>query len=269
MIDFKYHAVSILAVFFALAIGIVLGSVISERGAVTAQQTGLIRSIQADLGRLRTEVTKRERENAALGEMIGPLAGWSVNGRLHGATVGIVAVGGSRESVREVVESVRRAGGEALVATIRLDGGEQPATQTAGVSETASVVADAFLAAGEATALATLERSGAVTLEGERAQAQQLVFVVGKGASGRVLAAVAREARAGRLPGVIVEDRADLVALRREVADGCRFVCFDDAVVGAARQAVIVTALLSPPGVYGTRSFGGALVPPAPAVTAR
>jgi len=55
MFDVRYHLVSLVAVFLALALGILMGSVIAGRGTLVERQNALIEGIQADVNRIQKE----------------------------------------------------------------------------------------------------------------------------------------------------------------------------------------------------------------------
>ncbi|MFA5867848.1 MAG: copper transporter [Actinomycetota bacterium] len=54
MFDFKYHIVSLVAVFLALGIGVVMGSMSAERGVVSEQERALIATMEKDFEKLRS-----------------------------------------------------------------------------------------------------------------------------------------------------------------------------------------------------------------------
>ncbi|WP_062073401.1 copper transporter [Demequina sediminicola] len=66
MIDFRYHLVSLTAVFLALAVGIVLGSG-PMRDALTGSQTEQIDQLNAEVAEAQ-ELVEEERQQAAAGE---------------------------------------------------------------------------------------------------------------------------------------------------------------------------------------------------------
>ncbi len=63
MIDFRYHLVSIVAIFLALAIGIVFGS--------TALRGTLLRALQLEATRLHNEISAKNSANASLSQQAG------------------------------------------------------------------------------------------------------------------------------------------------------------------------------------------------------
>src|SRR3990170_6262023 len=55
MFDVRYHLVSLVAVFLALALGILLGTVIAGRGTLVERQNAMIEGIKADVDRIQKE----------------------------------------------------------------------------------------------------------------------------------------------------------------------------------------------------------------------
>ena len=111
MIDFRYHLVSIIAVFLALAIGIVVGTTAlngyvvddlrSRNGAVIRDKRGL----EAEVRDLRNQVSKRDQ----FATVVGPAA---VAGSLAGERVLLVTTpGASEEVVRSLATLIGQAGG--------------------------------------------------------------------------------------------------------------------------------------------------------------
>jgi outer membrane murein-binding lipoprotein Lpp len=106
MISLRYHAVSIAAVFLALAVGVVLGaSGVSDRvlAAVSAQRDDLGGRVTA-LTAERDALAARQRAADEFAARVGPAA---VRGLLEGRTVAVVDAGADpadREAVRSLAE---------------------------------------------------------------------------------------------------------------------------------------------------------------------
>ena len=107
MISLRYHIVSLVAVFLALALGIVVGSTVLQEGTVSV--------LRATGERVRQESEKNSRENVALKQEISRLQSFGVlvlpelvQGRLRGRSVVLVDTdkvdSGMRDSVRKVLE---------------------------------------------------------------------------------------------------------------------------------------------------------------------
>ena len=67
MFDFRYHALSLVAVFLALAIGLVLGVAIGDSGLVSQRRAGPARSLRGDVreAHARRATTARAAEPSA------------------------------------------------------------------------------------------------------------------------------------------------------------------------------------------------------------
>jgi hypothetical protein len=113
MIDFRYHLVSIISVFLALAVGIVMGYGILGQPTVSGLQSR-IDTVEANAEARRVEnerlQTELDRANAALDQS----SPFSVTDRLPGVSTVVVAVRDvGDEAVQRVVTLARRAGATA------------------------------------------------------------------------------------------------------------------------------------------------------------
>lgn len=110
MINFRFHLLSLVAVFLALAVGIVMGSTVIDRAIVDGleNQIGAVER-RADQRRVENRSLKRQVEN--LDRYVTDAAPFVIDGRLEGATIVIVAARGVDEEVaRDSTELLRRAG---------------------------------------------------------------------------------------------------------------------------------------------------------------
>ncbi len=93
MINFRFHVVSLIAIFLALALGVVIGAGVIDRGVVNALNTRLDK-VEDRSNRLQDENDVLTKRNEQTESMIGDLQPFSVSGRLLGDDVGVVAVRG-------------------------------------------------------------------------------------------------------------------------------------------------------------------------------
>jgi outer membrane murein-binding lipoprotein Lpp len=110
MISLRYHAVSIAAIFLALAMGVLLGaSGVSDRvlGAVTSQRDDLAGRVER-LTSERDALAAQERASDEFAARIGPAA---VRGLLSGQYVTVVAAGADAQDRAAVATLVGQAGG--------------------------------------------------------------------------------------------------------------------------------------------------------------
>jgi len=110
MINFRFHVVSIVAVFLALALGVVIGSTVVDRAIVSSLRNRIDRvernadARQAENEALRTELGQRNATIAAASP-------FSVTGRLTGVSVAIlVEPGVAPDAVENLVALTRTAG---------------------------------------------------------------------------------------------------------------------------------------------------------------
>jgi hypothetical protein len=117
MYNLRYHIASLVAVFLALAMGLLLGTIVVERGVLSDQQTTLVAGLQKDFDQVRSESAAVQRTNAGLTAFATQAVPRLVNGALAGQTVLVIGSPDSGETVANVTSDVRAAGGTAAVVT--------------------------------------------------------------------------------------------------------------------------------------------------------
>lgn len=119
MIDFRYHLVSIVAVFLALATGIVIGAT-SLQGEVAGTLQGQVTQLRQDKQQLRSQVEQGERAAGRADQYVGDVQPKALAGQLKSRTVAIVALPGTSTTlVRAMQTSIEQAGGT-VTSTARL-----------------------------------------------------------------------------------------------------------------------------------------------------
>lgn len=120
MFDFRYHALSLAAVFIALIVGLLLGVAIGDKELVSSARSDLRDSLRADVRSADSErdaANKRLREQEQFADAAYPIL---TRGQLRGRKIGLVLLGDDDEApdlVREVLEA---AGADlSLVAVVR------------------------------------------------------------------------------------------------------------------------------------------------------
>ncbi|HVE69581.1 MAG TPA: copper transporter, partial [Solirubrobacteraceae bacterium] len=112
MFDFRYHALSLVAVLLSLMIGLLLGVAIGDQGLVSSAERNVRDSLRSDVrqANARSADLRRELgERAAFEEALYPLL---VEGRLVGRRIGLVGLGDLPNStIREVREALEGTGG--------------------------------------------------------------------------------------------------------------------------------------------------------------
>lgn len=111
MISFRYHIVSIVAIFLAFALGIVVGTA-ALNGAVTDNLRDQVNSLRDQRDSLRTDVSGLEKKVADQNGFATLYGASITTGALSGKTVAVIQTpGASSEAVDGVVAQVAAAGG--------------------------------------------------------------------------------------------------------------------------------------------------------------
>jgi Copper transport outer membrane protein, MctB len=120
MFDFRYHALSLVAVFLALMIGLLLGVAIGDQGLVSSAERNVRESLRKDVRQanarsadLRRELGERDRVDQALYPLL-------VEDRLAGQRIGLIGLGDLPDStigaVRDALDNTgARLGGVAVI----------------------------------------------------------------------------------------------------------------------------------------------------------
>lgn len=122
MYNVRYHIASLVSVFLALALGLILGGLVVQRGTIDEQQGSLVAGLQKEFSALRQDNTKLSKQNSDLSEFSSALTDEWVNGRLDGRTVVILARSARDAGVDNATKAIESAGGKvALVLLLKDD----------------------------------------------------------------------------------------------------------------------------------------------------
>jgi hypothetical protein len=112
VLSFRFHIVSLIAVFLALAIGIAVGSTFIDRAIVDSLQDR-VDVVSANLDTRRAENEALSEQIDGLEEYVVDVAPWVVEDRLNGRSILVVAERGIEdEPVEATVEIMRQAGAD-------------------------------------------------------------------------------------------------------------------------------------------------------------
>jgi hypothetical protein len=121
MFDYRYHALSLVSVFLALVLGLLLGVAIGDRGLVSSAERDVRASLRADVRRAQRESDRLRAQLSEQNRFLAEAYPLMVGGRLSGERVGVVALGDVTDAeVGDVRDALEQTGGRvSSVAVIR------------------------------------------------------------------------------------------------------------------------------------------------------
>jgi hypothetical protein len=119
--DYRYHALSLAAVLFALAVGVLIGVAIGDSNLVSSAKNGIVHNLESEVNGAQEHVTTLQTQLGAEETFANDLYPLAVHGLLAGRNVGLVFLGGSSNRVNGLVRgAVTQAGGNlATVVAVR------------------------------------------------------------------------------------------------------------------------------------------------------
>lgn len=118
MYNLRYHIASLVAVFIALSVGLLLGTLVAERGMISDQTNQLVADLQSRFDEISAQNADLEaglaRDRAFAESAVVPLTA----GQLAGKTVAIVAGTGRVDGVSAVSDAIAGAGGSTFTVTL-------------------------------------------------------------------------------------------------------------------------------------------------------
>ena len=117
MYNLRYHIASLVAVFLALTVGLLLGSIVVERGLLSSQQTTLVNGLKAEFETLRTDSAALKAANDTLGAFADDAVPGLVASVLDGRTILVLAGADTADTAARASEAIRLAGGKVALAT--------------------------------------------------------------------------------------------------------------------------------------------------------
>lgn len=285
MFDFKYHIVSLVAVFLALGIGVVMGSMSAERGVVTDQEKALITTMEKDFEKLRADNTELNSIVAADAAFQAGATALLTNGMLTGKNVAVVVTGNAEaEALKNLKSELEQAGGkeqsvttfsgnlglddkailEKVTAIVNGQGTGQAAVRAKALDETARAIGSGI----NAKAISDLAAAGFMKTEGSYDIPIQCVVIVGGTANGNNL-------KPADLDTVLIKSLLTLpltmVGTESSTVKNSYMKTYEDLGIStvdnvdtAAGRVSTVFVLSGQAGNFGTRSTAGKLMPEPP-----
>lgn len=124
MLDFRYHALSIVAVLVAITLGVLLGVAIGDKNLVSSAEQGLRKSLQQDIQNRQKDIDSLKGEVAARDDFEEAAYPLLVGGRLQElgiSRIGLIFLGNGSEKMTGLVRKSLEGTGATLgfVATVR------------------------------------------------------------------------------------------------------------------------------------------------------
>lgn len=278
MFNIRYHIASLVGVFLALALGLMLGGLVVQQGTVERQQGALVDGLRKEFAQIRQDNQSLTEENEALGGFAGQMTdAWAVE-RLDGETVLVVAAAGQDEDVRAVSRAIEGAGGSVAVATILEPGlaletaDARSALASAGAepveleSVVASLAAELGFALQERPLVRTLGEVGVLRVEGLSAGTAatglvDLAAFEGEADSAGIALAMAFD----RIGSAVAVSPGDADSDLARVADASDLAAIDHLDSPLGRYSLVALLTGAPKGYYGTGERASARFPAIPA----
>jgi hypothetical protein len=117
MVDFRYHALSLAAVLFALTLGVLIGVAIGDSNLVSSAKNTIVHNLNSEVSDAHTQISELQASLGKEEEFANGLYPLAVHELLGGREIGLVFLGASSDQVNGFVHAaVTEAGGN--VATV-------------------------------------------------------------------------------------------------------------------------------------------------------
>ena len=286
MFDFRYHALSLVAVFLALTIGLLLGVAIGDEGLVSSAERDIRDSLKGDLQDAREENVRLRGELDGQRQLQRDFYPLMVGGRLPARRIGILALGDVSDSVvDDVRDALAPTGGRlATVTVVRIPpdiealSGELRGTRFGTMANNPDLVTRFGRRVGidfvrDGRVLRSVRRTVLESSSGSREQIDGVVLVRRGGELGGEAGAATAAFEDGIVDGL---QRADVPVVGIEESSqnpsgiqwfeeqGLTSVDNIDQVTG---RTSLVFGLAGASGTYGTKPTADRLLPEAPDLT--
>lgn len=120
MYNLRYHIASLVGVFLALSLGLLLGTVVAERGTLDDQRDSLINSLERDFAQLSESNTRLSVENDSQAEFILDIVPALVDGSLEGRTVAVLSNSGRSDGTSAIQDAIESGGGTPITLVMEM-----------------------------------------------------------------------------------------------------------------------------------------------------
>ena len=119
MLTWRYHLLSLVAIFLALGLGVLVGISLSDNGVVETGQNVLVDDIQRDIASLRDQNNRLGRDRAINQRYQEDTFPFIIGGRIHGKRIAIVTSSAAGDDIqRQLTSVVHGAGGQVVNTTV-------------------------------------------------------------------------------------------------------------------------------------------------------
>ncbi|MGH3087818.1 MAG: copper transporter [Rubrobacteraceae bacterium] len=264
MPDLRYHLISLISVFLALAIGILLGVAMADEGVVSDRLEAEISDIQQRFDRQRVEIGELQERAATDENLLEAMSETMISNRLTGIEVALVSGPYADQETVDGVENALDSSGANITSVEELPAPSSPDEVTSGIEATTPVQGEYT-----DTALSILEETGE-----ESFPPQAVVFIGGgelppESPTGTLRAL--NEAQADMFEvwqdagvRVVATESSDTERSEIELFQSAGLASADNADTSAGRASVIQLLASDAEGSYGTKDTASELFPPAP-----
>lgn len=111
MPDLRYHVISLISVFLALAIGVLLGTAMADRGVISDQLQNEVTNIQNQLDKQQQLIAERDARISTLQENVQGMSETMISGNLQGVNVALIyGPWASDDAAQELQSTLSEAG---------------------------------------------------------------------------------------------------------------------------------------------------------------
>ncbi len=121
MLTWRYHLLSLAAVFLALSLGVLIGVGLTDSGAVDTSRKDLVGSLQHDLNSLRSQNNQLSKENATNVSFQEDSFPFIVGAQLQGKKIAIIAAAATGGDIQRKLETALHAAGAEVASTTILN----------------------------------------------------------------------------------------------------------------------------------------------------
>lgn len=114
MYNLRYHLASLIAVFLSLSIGLLLGTIVVERGVLDRQKESIVQSLQEEFQSLTAENQELSGALQSREDLVDDLLDVAVDGTLEGNTVLVLVSTGRADGLGSVRDAIEAAGGSVV-----------------------------------------------------------------------------------------------------------------------------------------------------------